>query len=42
MELTVNIDTVYKKDFYSVQIDLHHLGKTVILDDPVVDAKDGL
>ena len=42
MNLTVNIDALYDKKSYSVQIDLHPFGKTVILDDPVVDAKDGL
>ena len=42
MELTVNIDPIYNTDKFSVQIDLHPLQKTVILDDPVKDAKDGL
>ena len=42
MELTVNIDPIYNTENYSVQIDLHPLQKTVILDDPVKDAKDGL
>ena len=42
MKLTVNIDPIYDADNYSVQIDLHPLQKTVILDDPVEDAEDGL
>ena len=42
MELTINIDKIYNTDNYSVQIDLHPLQKTVILDDPVKDAEDGL
>ena len=42
MEFTVNIDPIYNTENYSVQIDLHPLQKTVILDDPVKDAKDGL
>ena len=42
MELTVNIDPIYNTNNYSVQIDLHPLQKTVILDDPVKDAEDGL
>ena len=42
MELTVNIDQIYNTNNYSVQIDLHSLQKTVILDDPVKDAEDGM
>lgn len=42
MELTVNIDKIYETENYSVQVDLHPLQTTVILDDPVKDAKDGL
>ena len=42
MELTVNIDPVYNSKNYSVQIDIHPLGKTVILDNPVKGATDGL
>ena len=42
MELTVNIDPIYNTDKFSVQIDLHPLQKTVILDDPVKDAEDGM
>ncbi len=42
MNLTVNIDPIYNTNKYSVQIDLHPLQKTVILDDPVEDAQDGL
>ena len=42
MELTVNIDPIYNTNNYSVQVDVHPLQKTVILDDPVKDAKDGL
>ena len=42
MELTINIDKIYNTDNYSVQVDLHPLQKTVILDDPVKDAEDGL
>ena len=42
MELTVNIDPIFNSNKYSVQIDLHPLQKTVILDDPVKDAEDGM
>ena len=42
MELTVNIDPIYNTDKFSVQIYLHTLQKTVILDDPVKDAEDGM
>tara|TARA_B110000196_G_C20980887_1_gene583353 strand:+ start:646 stop:774 length:129 start_codon:yes stop_codon:yes gene_type:complete len=42
MELTVNIDPIYNTKKFSVQIDIHSLQKTVILDDPVKGAEDGL
>ena len=42
MKLTVNIDPIYNTNNFSVQIDMHPLQKTVILDDPVKDAEDGM
>lgn len=42
MKLTVNIDPIYDTNNFSVQIDMHPLQKTVILDNPVKDAEDGL